>query len=95
MIERDQTGYIKGRYIGENFCPMSDIIEHHGNKEGVILFLDFDKAFDSLEWDYLFKMLDAVNFGLSFLNWIRTFYKTSPVVLSTMATPQIFLYKEE
>ena len=67
LIERDQTGYIKGRYIGENFCPMSDIIEHHGNKEGVELFLDFDKAFDSLEWDYLFKMLDAMNSGLSFV----------------------------
>ena len=40
----------------------------------MILFLDFEKAFDSLEWDYLFKVLDTMNFGPSFLNWIRTFY---------------------
>ena len=75
MIERDQTGYIKGRYIGENIRVISDIIEQHEHKEGMILFLDFEKAFDSLEWDYLFKVLDLMNFGPSFLNWIHTFYK--------------------
>ena len=41
----------------------------------MILFLDFEKAFDSLEWDYLFKVLDLMNFGPSFLKWIHTFYK--------------------
>ena len=40
----------------------------------MILFLDFEKAFDSLEWDYLLKVLNIMNFGPSFLNWIRTFY---------------------
>ena len=40
----------------------------------MILFLDFEKAFDSLEWGYLFKVLDIMNFGPSFLNWIHTFY---------------------
>ena len=74
LIERDQTGYIKGRYIGENIRLITDIIEQYENKEGMILFLDFEKAFDSLEWDYLFKVLDTMNFGPSFLNWIRTFY---------------------
>jgi len=75
LIERDQTGYIKGRYIGENIHAISDIIEQHKNKQGMILFLDFEKAFDSLEWEYLFKVLDIRNFGPSFLNWIHTFYK--------------------
>ena len=49
LIDGDQTGYIKGRFIGENIRLISDIIEQ--NKEGMMLFLDFEKAFDSLEWD--------------------------------------------
>ena len=40
----------------------------------MMLFLDFEKAFDSLEWDFLFKVLNTMNFGPSFLNWIQTFY---------------------
>ena len=72
LTDGDQTGYIKGRFIGENICLISDIIEQ--NKEGMILFLDFEKAFDSLEWDFLFKVLTTMNFGQSLLNWIQTFY---------------------
>ena len=74
LIKSDQTGYIKGRFIGEKIRLISDIIEQHENNEGMILFLDFEKAFDSLEWGYLFKVLDIMNFGPSFLNWIHTFY---------------------
>ena len=39
LIESDQTGYIKGRFIGENIRLISDIIEQHENKEGMILVL--------------------------------------------------------
>ena len=47
LIDGDQTGYIKGRFIGENIRLISDIIEQPENKGGMILFLDFEKAFDS------------------------------------------------
>ena len=91
MIERDQTGYIKGRYIGENIRAISDIIEQHENEEGMILFLDFEKAFDSLEWEYLFKVLDITNFGQSFLNWIHTFYRNiSSCVINNAFSSEFF-----
>ena len=92
LIESDQTGYIKGRFIGENIRLISDIIEQHENKEGMILLLDCEKAF---EWDYLFKVLDTVNFGPSFLNWIHTFYcNISSCVFNNGHTSEFFLYKE-
>jgi hypothetical protein len=48
----DQNGYIKNRYIGFNIRQIQDIIDYADkfNVEGAILFLDFSKAFDSLEW---------------------------------------------
>ena len=42
---------------------------------GTILFLDFEKAFDSVRWEFLHKVLKAHNFGQSFMNWIRIIYK--------------------
>ena len=33
------------------------------NKEGVLLLLDFKKALDSIEWDYLNKVLKSYGFG--------------------------------
>ena len=60
---RDQAGYIKGRLKGETFHLFSDIIKQNGKEEGMILFLDSEKSLDSLEWEYLFEVLDATNFG--------------------------------
>ena len=51
----------------------------------------FEKAFDSLEWDYLFKVLDIMNFGPSFLNWIHMFYSNiSSCVVSNGYSSEFF-----
>jgi hypothetical protein len=57
VINADQTGYIKGRYIGENVRLISDIISYTAAKNlpGLAVFLDFEKAFDSIEWNFPFK----------------------------------------
>lgn len=59
LINRNQTGYIKGRFIGENARLVLDIYDYceENNEEGILLFTDFKKAFDSVEWDFLFKTL--------------------------------------
>ena len=41
---------------------------------GILLFVDFEKAFDSLEWKYLFKVLDLLNLGPMFQKWVHIFY---------------------
>jgi hypothetical protein len=42
--------------------------------KGAILFLDFTKAFDSLEWSFMTECLDKFCFKSSFIRWIRTMY---------------------
>lgn len=34
--------------------------------------IDYEKAFDSLEWDFINKTLNAFNFGETFKGWIHT-----------------------
>ena len=76
VINANQTGYIKGRFIGENVRLISDIINYTATKNLSCLaaFLDFEKAFDSIEWNFLFKVLNLFNFGPDFKNWVQTFY---------------------
>ena len=45
------------------------------NIPGPLIFIDFENAFDSVEWDFRFKCLEAFNFGSEFLHRIKTFYK--------------------
>ena len=40
----------------------------------MLLFIDFEKAFDSLEWNFMFKCLEVFGFGPSLTGWVQTFY---------------------
>ena len=76
LINNDQTGFIKGRFIGENIRLIDSIINYTANTNipGLILLLDFEKAFDTLEWPFIEKTLQHYGFGLSIQKWIRTLY---------------------
>ena len=76
LILPDQTGFVKGRYIGENIRLISDIMEQTKKLScsGVLLSLDFQKAFDTLEWSCIGRVLKIYNFGDSLRNWIKVLY---------------------
>ena len=84
LIHEDQTGFISGRFIGDNIRLIYDIINYltNSNSPGLLLNLDFEKAFDSLEWSFLFKVLKAFGFKDGICNWVKTFYKNIKSVMS-------------
>lgn len=69
IINSDQNGYIKNRYIGFNIRQIQDIIDYAEKfyVEGAILFLDFSKAFDSLEWEFMYLSLKRFGFQKSII----------------------------
>ena len=62
--------------VGFNIWQIQDEIDHSEkfNIEGAILFLDFTKAFDPLEWSFMTKCFEKFGFKSSFIRWIRTMY---------------------
>ena len=76
LIHPDQRRFVKGRYIGENIRLVSDVTEYTKvqNLPGILLSLDFDMAFDSIEWPFIMKTLDYFNFGTGDKKWVSTFY---------------------
>ena len=76
LIDNDQTGFIKGRFIGENILLIDSIIKYASSKNipGLLLFVDFEKAFDSLDWTFIIRTLENFGFGPSFIHWIKLFY---------------------
>lgn len=77
LIGSQQTAYIKGRFIGNNIRTVLDTLEYTRkfNMSGLLLCLDFKKAFDSLEWPFMISVLRKFNFGDSFIKWIETLYE--------------------
>ena len=76
LINEDQSGFIKGRFIGQNIRLVQDILDitDEQNIPGIMLQLDFEKAFDSIEWNFIWKTLEKFNFWENFINVIKLCY---------------------
>ena len=77
IIHHNQTGYVKDRYIGETIRSVFDIMDFTAKEgiPGLMIFIDFEKAFDSVEWEFLRYCLKSFNFGPNFIHWVQTFYR--------------------
>ena len=65
LIYIDQKGLMNGIFIGGSTRLIYNIINKHfsQNLKGLILSIDFKKAFDSLSWEFILKTIELFNFG--------------------------------
>ena len=50
---------------------------HYTTKEktsGIIVLIDFEGAFDTVKWSFLFNTLSILNFGENYIRWIKLLY---------------------
>ena len=76
IINSDQIGYMEKRFCGENTRLIADIMEYSQKMEipGILLLIDFEKAFDTIKWNFLYQVLEHFNFGKCFIDWIKIIY---------------------
>ena len=76
IINEDQIGYTEKRFCGENTRLIADIMEYSKTHkiESILLLIDFEKAFDTISWNFLYKTLESYNYGHNFIDWIRILY---------------------
>ena len=95
LIHCDQTGFMKDRFIGQNVRLLCDLLEQTEleNIPGILLQLDFRKAFDTIEWPMIQQVLSIFNFGASIKRWIEAFYckAESSVINNGFTTRQLEL----
>ena len=58
---------------------VDDIVDYtkRNHLPGILIAIDFEKAFDTLNFNFLVRTLHKSNFGLSFIQWIRVLYKNA------------------
>lgn len=73
LISDTQSGFIKGRFIGENTRFIYDLMHFTEYKKipGLLVLTDFEKAFDSFSWSFIYKVLNFFGFGNYIIQWVK------------------------
>lgn len=58
-----------------------------GKYKGLILKIDFEKAFDTIEWNFLFHLLEFLNFDSRWMNWLKIILNTSKTSILINGVP--------
>jgi hypothetical protein len=79
LIDVNQSGFMTGRSISENFVYATEIVQCCNRRKAptVVLKLDFTKAFDSIDWASLRKVLTARGFPDTWCDWMDAIFSSS------------------
>ncbi len=84
LIHPDQAGFVPGRKIHHQTKLTKMVIDYCEAEEvnGAIIALDQEKAYDKVDHDYLWKVLERLNFPPKFINTIKALYKDATSVVA-------------
>jgi hypothetical protein len=74
IIAKNQTAFIKGRFILESLVAAQELIYavHSRGDSSLGPKLDYEKAYNRVDWIFLEDMLRSRGFGSTFRGWIKS-----------------------
>ena len=76
VVAPDQVCSVPGRLASESVRVLQDTIDHacRTGRGGALISLDQEKAFDRVDWSFMHRVLQKMNFGPSFRRWVSLLY---------------------
>jgi hypothetical protein len=83
IIRSSQTGFVEGRSILDNIFLAQEAQDwaEESNQDLVLLLLDFENAFDKIEWSFLFEALAKFGFCPQWIQWVSSLYRSASSVI--------------
>jgi hypothetical protein len=73
LFSVNQNAFIKGRNIMDGILSLHELMHHNHIKKkcGVIMKLDFEKAYDKVNWDFLLECHKIRGFSETWCGWVQ------------------------
>jgi hypothetical protein len=77
LVAPEQSAFIRERYILYSVVVAHEVVHslHKSKEPEVVIKLDYKKAYDIVNLDFLFEVLESRGFDEIWINWIRTLVK--------------------
>ena len=77
LVSENQSAYVNNRFISKSGKLISDILEITDSLQvdDLLMTIDIEKAFDSVNQFFLTSILKRYGFGDDFIRWIKTLLK--------------------
>ena len=89
VIDKSQSTFLKGRGILDSALMANEVVEdlRRGGSSGLCLKMDFEKAYDSVRWEFLYDMLQRMGFHYRWILWIRGCMESASVSVLVNGSP--------
>lgn len=76
LVSEHQSAFIKGKGIADGILIANEVVDSilKSSCRGVILKIDFAKAFDTVSWNFLFNTLKSMNFNETWIRWLKALF---------------------
>ena len=85
LISNNQSAFVVGRSIADNVLLVQELVRGYTRKTlslRCVIKVDLQKAFDSLNWEFILEVLSIVKFPEQFIGWIKSCITTSKFSIS-------------
>ena len=89
IIDVRQLAFLKGRGLLDNVLVANEVLEEYRRKRKSCVFfkVDYEKAYDSMSWDFIYYMLKRLGFYDRWIRWIKGCLESASVSVLVNGSP--------
>ncbi|GKV46286.1 hypothetical protein SLEP1_g53278 [Rubroshorea leprosula] len=89
IISESQSAFVGGRQLVVSVLVLNEVVDEVKRKKqkSFIFKVDFEKAYDCVDWDFLDWMMDRMGFGVKWRKWIRECLSTAKISILLNGSP--------
>ncbi|GJX02450.1 putative RNA-directed DNA polymerase, eukaryota, reverse transcriptase zinc-binding domain protein [Tanacetum coccineum] len=83
------NAFIKGRFILDGVLVANEAVDYlrKSRGQGLIFKIDFEKAYDCVNWDYIRDVMMQIGFGLKWCNWVDACLRSASISILVNGSP--------
>jgi retron-type reverse transcriptase len=84
LLAPNQIAFVRGRYILQSVVSAHEILHDSikSKEKGLVLKLDYEKSYDTVDWQFLKEILVSRGFGKKWVKWIIRLVKGGSICIS-------------